>query len=199
MPNVRIDVLNKTTGQITRYTPVVLTQPRRSFRLLPGKTIEFDIYHRGINPAAGENILTISLFKDEDLNQETPIASLQLPLLTPKSALSTQTTSPTLAYPVSELSGILFKDEKTIEQYYLILDGSNDKCYVRTEPMNNLNAMVGKRVRIKGILKSYLFEDLTNYSAPQSPAPPPFKNGWIIFINIIEIQAISQPFASPKN
>ena len=105
--------------------------------------------------------------------------------------------------PLSELSGVLHLHGKWIEPYYLVLDGSNEKCHVRIKAPTPkdyaaIRAMAGKRVYVKGILKSYLFDDTRDYKVPGSPAPPPFRKGWIVRMDVKEIKVISQPFGEEE-
>ncbi|MFH1267886.1 MAG: hypothetical protein ABIK89_19385 [Planctomycetota bacterium] len=99
---------------------------------------------------------------------------------------------PTIGRPLSELTGTLHGPTKIIERYYLISDGSRERCRLRGRKLKEFKE--GTRVCVKGILRSYLFEDSRDYTAPGAPAPPPFRKGWIVYMDVKEIQAIARPF-----
>ena len=70
----------------------------------------------------------------------------------------------------SELSGIFHKGEKTIVPDYLVLDGPNERCYLRLRGGFPRDLKSGAGIYVRGVLRSYLFEH-----SPASYAPPPFR------------------------
>jgi hypothetical protein len=94
--------------------------------------------------------------------------------------------------PLTEVSGVLHKGEKSI-QSFLVLDGSKERCYVRGKPLEK--AEQGARVRVKGVLRSYLFDATgTDWKRPGAPAPPPFLKGWVVYLEVKELRLIQEPF-----
>ena len=94
--------------------------------------------------------------------------------------------------PLTEVSGVLHKGEKSIKPF-LVLDGSNERCYVRGKPLQK--AERGSRVRVKGVLRSYLFDATeTDWKRPGAPAPPPFLKGWVVYLEVKELRLIQEPF-----
>ena len=88
--------------------------------------------------------------------------------------------------PRCELSGILHKGEKTIMPY-LVLDGSNERCYLRGKELVEFES--GARIYVRGVLRSQLFED---GSGPNAPAP--FRKGWVVYVDVNQAQRIEEPF-----
>ncbi len=80
MPNVRIEVKNRSTGEVKSYVPVVLAEKRKNFSLQTGGIAELSIYHRGVKLAPGDYKVVVLLYQDEDVDQKTPI-SVSKPLL----------------------------------------------------------------------------------------------------------------------
>ena len=100
----------------------------------------------------------------------------------------------------SELTGVLRyqnKAEKTIMPY-LILDGSNDRCYVKGAPL--AKHVPGERLYVRGVLRSELFDStVTDWSKPGMPAPPPLGKGWVVYMDVTHAQKIDQPFEKPAS
>ena len=100
----------------------------------------------------------------------------------------------------SELTGVfLYQDkaEKTILPY-LVLDGSNDRCYVQGAPLAKHEP--GTRLYVRGTLRSELFDSTpTDWSKPGTPAPPPLRKGWVIYMEVKEARAIAEPFQRPDH
>jgi len=94
--------------------------------------------------------------------------------------------------PLSEVSGVLHKNEKTI-QSFLVLDGSDERCYVRGKALEKVER--GAHIYVKGVLRSYLFDATgTDWKRPDAPAPPPFLKGWVICLDVKELKVIQEPF-----
>jgi len=91
---------------------------------------------------------------------------------------------------LSELSGVLHKEEKTIMPY-LVLDGSNGRCYLRGKVLANYES--GAPVFVRGVLHSQCFEDR---SGPNAPAP--FRKGWVVYMDVNQVQPIKEPFGEEK-
>jgi hypothetical protein len=91
----------------------------------------------------------------------------------------------------SKLSGILYKDEKTIMPY-LVLDGSDERCYLRG---NALAAHpTGTHLQVEGVLCSELFDATgTDWTKPGAPAPPPFRKGWAVYLEVQEVKIATEP------
>ena len=84
----------------------------------------------------------------------------------------------------SELSGVFHIAGKSVERYYILLDGTEQRCNLRGESLKNLRD--GTRVHVKGFLQSCLFE----HTAGSEVAPPPFRKGWVIYLDVKEIRII---------
>ncbi len=94
--------------------------------------------------------------------------------------------------PLAEVSGILHKGEKSIKPF-LILDGSNERCYLSGKPLAKVER--GARIRAKGMLRSYLFDATgADRNRPGAPAPPPFLKGWVVYLEVKEVSLIQEPF-----
>jgi hypothetical protein len=94
---------------------------------------------------------------------------------------------------LSELSGILHKDDKTIMPY-LVLDGSEQHFYVRGSALATHSS--GTRIHVKGVLRSELFDATgTDWAKPGAPAPPPFRKGWVVCMAVQEAKVATEPFA----
>ena len=91
---------------------------------------------------------------------------------------------------LSELSGILHKGEKTIVPAYLVLDGSSERCYLQGEIIQDIEN--GAHIYVRGVLHSYLFEHL----AGPEVAPPPFRKGWVVYMDVRESKSIKEPFGT---
>lgn len=88
--------------------------------------------------------------------------------------------------PLCELSGVLHKEKKTIMPY-LLLDGSNERCYLRGKVLAEFES--GERIHVRGVPRSQLFEDR---SGPN--APPPFRKGWVVYMDVSQARRIKEPF-----
>ena len=98
--------------------------------------------------------------------------------------------------PLAEVTGILHEGEKTIKPF-LILDGSEERCYVSGKPLARVER--GARIRAKGVLRSYLFDATgTDWQRPGAPAPPPFLKGWIVYLDVTDVSLIQEPFGKPS-
>lgn len=94
--------------------------------------------------------------------------------------------------PLSEVSGVLHKNEKSVEPF-LVLDGSKERCYVRGKLLERIEQ--GARIRAKGVLRSYLFDaTATDWKRTDAPAPPPFLKGWVVYLDVKEVSVIQEPF-----
>lgn len=92
--------------------------------------------------------------------------------------------------PLSELSGILHKDDKTIMPY-LALDGSGQGCYLRG---NSISAhRSGDHVSVRGTLRSELFDATAPDWSTGATAPPPFLKGWVVFLDVQDAKAVADP------
>jgi hypothetical protein len=80
MPNMRIEVKNRITGQVKSYVPVILGEKRKTFRLQAGKMVELAIYHRGLKLTPGDYEIVVLFYRDDDIEQKIPVAASK-PLL----------------------------------------------------------------------------------------------------------------------
>ena len=98
---------------------------------------------------------------------------------------------------LSELSGVLHKEAKAIMPH-LELDGSQLRCYVRGEALAVHER--GTRLYVRGTLRSELL-DFTggDWSKPGAPAPPPFRKGWVVYLDVKEAREIAEPFQRPDH
>jgi hypothetical protein len=93
---------------------------------------------------------------------------------------------------LAELSGVLHKGEGTIMPY-LVLDGSNERCYLRGRSLAAHEP--GTRLFVRGSLRSELFDATgTDWRKPGAPALPPFVKGWVVYLDVKEAKAIAEPF-----
>ena len=93
---------------------------------------------------------------------------------------------------LAELSGVLHKGEMTI-MAYLVLDGTNERCYLRGRSLAAHEP--GTRLLVRGSLRSELFDATgTDWRKPGAPAPPPFVKGWVVYLDVKEAKAITEPF-----
>ena len=98
----------------------------------------------------------------------------------------------------SELTGVLHHQDKAARAImpYLILDGSNERCYVGGAPLAKHEP--GERLYVRGVLRSELFDStVTDWSKPGMPAPPPLGKGWVIYMDVTDARQINQPFERP--
>ncbi len=183
MANARVEVTDASSRQVMTSTTVVLTQ-RRGLRVLkPGEATDIFVYHRGIDDLLpGTYEASVLLFGDADSKQEKPIA------VSPSMAVNIKTKEA----PQSALSGVLHMGEKTIMPY-LLLDGSDDRCYVKGGPLGGYQT--GTRLRVKGELRIKLLDETgKDWRAPGMPAPPPFLKGWVVYMEVREAKEIAEPF-----
>jgi hypothetical protein len=98
-------------------------------------------------------------------------------------------------WATSELSGVLQKSEKTIMPY-LLLDGSDQRCYLRGAPLATHES--GTRLHVRGVLRSELFDSTgTDWDKPGMPAPPPLRKGWVVYMEVKEAHVIFGAFERP--
>jgi hypothetical protein len=92
--------------------------------------------------------------------------------------------------PLSELSGILHKDDKTIMPY-LALDGSGQRCYLKG---NSISAhRSGNHVSVRGTLRSELLDATAADWSTGAKAPPPFLKGWVVLLDVQDAKAVADP------
>lgn len=180
MPNVRIEARNRRTGKITAYVPVVLSEQRKQRILRPGQTTSLSIYHRGLKLPPGEYDITVLFFVDEDVPQEKPIGA--------SDPLGVQVRPHRQTGTLSELTGVFRIAAKDVERYHIVLDGTDQKCCLRGEVLRDLEDQ--SRIRVKGTFKSYLFK----HTLGPEVAPPPFHKGWVIYLDVQELEIIERPF-----
>lgn len=110
----------------------------------------------------------------------TPHASFAAPPAAPATAPTAEIAE---IAPIAEMGGVLHDGEKTIMPY-LVLDGSEQRCYVRGRPLAPHHT--GTHLLVRGVLRSKLFDDQNDYSRPEAPAPPPFAKGWVVYMEVTE-------------
>lgn len=92
---------------------------------------------------------------------------------------------------LSELSGIFHTDELTIMPY-LILDGSEERCYLRGSALAAHPS--GTHLQVKGTLGSELFDATGTDWTTGALAPPPFLKGWVVCMAVEEAKVATEPF-----
>ena len=113
-----------------------------------------------------------------------PPASLAAPPASLPATAAALTSQPApVPAPVAEMGGVLHSGGKTIMPY-LVLDGSEQRCYVRGRPLAPHHT--GTHLLVRGVLRSKLFDDQNDYSRPEAPAPPPFAKGWVVYMEVTE-------------
>ncbi|MFC1735224.1 hypothetical protein ACFL1X_03845 [Candidatus Hydrogenedentota bacterium] len=188
MSNVRIEFRDRATGQVKAHVPAIATREckRKKHRLEPGESTEILVYHRAFNEAwqsPGDYDVTVMFFNDRDAKQEHPVAVSQ--------TLHVSVPTPDERIDLAELSGVFHRGRKTVQPYYLTLDGSEERCYLRGESLRDLKE--GTRISVRGMLRSYLFEH-----TPGPSAPPPFDKGWVIYLQVYKLDVIDRPFGAPS-
>jgi len=98
--------------------------------------------------------------------------------------------------PLDELSGVLHTGEKTIMRY-LLLDGSNERCYLQGSPLAEVKR--GARIYVRGVLRSKLFDSTgTDWTKPGAPCSPPFRKGWIVYMDVKGLDVIRAEFGADR-
>lgn len=96
---------------------------------------------------------------------------------------------------VSELTGVFHRQDKALMPY-LVADGSDERCYLRGAPLATRES--GTRLYVRGTLRTELRDSTgTDFGRPSAPAPPPFRKGWVIYMEVIDAREIDQPFERP--
>jgi hypothetical protein len=83
------------------------------------------------------------------------------------------------------LSGTLYRSVKYFESYYIELDGSLNRFYLRGEALKEIEE--GTRILVKGIIKTYSHIN----KAGEVTAMP---NQWVIYMDVKEVRVVDKPF-----
>jgi hypothetical protein len=95
--------------------------------------------------------------------------------------------TPTNQTQPAELAGVFHKGEKTIMPY-LVLDGSQQQCYVIGAPLAAYES--GAHIHVKGVLLSRSSDLPEPGQTPDEPAPPPFRKGCWVYMDVKEAGAV---------
>ena len=100
--------------------------------------------------------------------------------------LLTGTTFADTKNEMQELSGILHRSIKNVSPYYIELDGTLNRFYLRGEILKKFKE--GDRIFIKG----YIITELAAVFGSDSPVQQPSQ--WLIYMKVIEAIKIEKPF-----